>query len=78
MLHRFMKFRKERKLPPVSDERMAEEKDFLESAKGQLEALELIRERKLVSFSFRKSIAIPAAVALTPPLAYLDYWLLLL
>ena len=71
-------FKKQRTLPPVSDERMAEEKDFLESARGKLEALELIRERKLVTFSFRKAIAIPAAVVLTPVLAYADYWLLMI
>jgi hypothetical protein len=68
--------RREHKLSPVSDERMVEEKDFLESARGQMEALEVIREQKLVKYSFRKSIAIPAAVVLTPVLAHADYWLL--
>ncbi len=77
MLQRFMKFRKERNLPPVSDERMAEEKDFLDQAKEQLEALEDVRMRKFQVFSFRKGIAIPAAVVITPALAFADYWLLM-
>jgi hypothetical protein len=78
MLQRFLKFRKERFLPPVSDERMAQEKDFLDNAKGQLEVLEEVRMRKFQVFSFRKMWAIPLAVAFTPPLAYIDFWLLML
>lgn len=77
MLHRFMKFRKERVLSPVSDERIAEEKDFLESAKDQLKALEVIRQEKFKVFSFRKRLAVPVAVVLMPLLGFADYWLLM-
>ncbi len=67
-----------RELPELRD--MSDEADlaFLEQSKPHLEALEEIRLAKFKSFSWRKKIAIPVAVALTPPLAYIDVWLMFL
>jgi len=78
MLRRFLNWRKERTLPPVSDERLAEEKDFLDNAKDKLAKLEIIRRKKFKIFSRRKKLAVPAAVVLTPVLVFADYWLLML
>jgi len=73
----FLKTRfKEETLPEVSPERLAEEKNFIEKTKQQLEELELIREEKLATFLFRKRIAVPLAVVLTPIIGGFDYFLL--
>jgi hypothetical protein len=65
-------------LPEVSDVRLAEEKDFLDSAQEKLSHLEEVRKEKYKIFAFRKKIAIPLIVVLTPILAYADYLLLFL
>ncbi len=67
-----------RNIPEVSDVRLKEEQPFLEKSKLQLEMLEEIRKEKFRSYKWRKKIAVPSAMVLTPILAYIDYWLLLL
>ncbi len=70
--------RGKRELPEVRDIRDRENLDFLEESKPHLEELEGIRKGKMQSFKWRKGIAVPLAVALTPPLAYIDFWLMFL
>ncbi|MGH1456121.1 MAG: DUF3137 domain-containing protein [Alphaproteobacteria bacterium] len=70
--------RGKRELPEVRDIRDREDLDFLEESKPHLEELEGIRKGKMQSFKWRKGIAVPLAVALTPPLAYIDFWLMFL
>ncbi len=67
-----------RDLPEVTDLRDEDEKNFLERSKEHLEILEIVRKEKLSSFKWRKSVAIPVATVLTPPLMYLDFWLMFL
>lgn len=55
-----------------------DEKDFLETCKPELDTIEEFRLVKLRNYKLRKSIAIPVATLLTPILAYLDYWLIML
>lgn len=59
--------------------KMRDEDDntFLERVKTNLKGLEVIRQAKLKIYEFRKKIAIPLAVILTPPCAFIDFWLLL-
>lgn len=68
--------RKERGIPPVSDERLAEEEGFLDTAKEKLEELERIRKDKLKAFRFRRKWAIPLAIVLFPLTIGLDYVIL--
>ncbi len=70
--------RGKRELPEVRNIRNEDEKQFLKESKEHLEALEVVRQEKMKSFKWRKGIAVPLATALTPPLAYLDYWLMFL
>jgi len=51
---------------------------FLDQCRPKLRELETIRLEKLKVFAFRKKIAAPIAVIMTPLLGYIDYWLLLL
>ncbi|MGH1377882.1 MAG: DUF3137 domain-containing protein [Alphaproteobacteria bacterium] len=78
MLRAFLNRKKTRKLSEVSDVRLAEEKDFIERSKAHLEGLEDIRKVKLKSYNWRKRIAVPVTVVLTPLLGYVDYMLLFL
>lgn len=78
MLRALLNRKHTRKLSEVSDVRLAEERDFIEKSKAHLEGLEEIRLVKLNSYKWRKKIAIPVAVILTPVLGYLDYFLLFL
>ncbi|PCJ97838.1 MAG: hypothetical protein COA45_09120 [Zetaproteobacteria bacterium] len=78
MLRALLNRKKIRKLPEVSDIRLAKERDFIEKSKVHLEGLEDIRKTKLTIYKWRKRMAIPVAVILTPVLGYLDYFLLFL
>lgn len=78
MLRALLNRKKTRKLSEVSDVRLAEEHDFIEKSKAHLEGLEEIREVKLRSYKWRKKIAVPTAVVITPFLGYVDYMLLFL
>lgn len=62
----------------ISDVRTEDDQEFLECSKKALDDLEDIRLAKLKIYEWRKKIAIPGAVILTPICAYIDYWLLLL
>lgn len=68
---------KVRKIPEVTDIRDADEV-FLEKSKAHLEQLEEIRQDKFKVYKWRKRLAVPAAVVLTPLLGFIDYWLLML
>jgi hypothetical protein len=61
----------------ITDIRSVEEQQFLKQAEPKLEALEEIRKVKLKIYEFRKKLAIPAALLITPFLGYID-WILLL
>lgn len=67
-----------KKQPPLKGEPNDEELAFLERCKPDLEALEELRKVKLKIYEFRKKLAIPAVILLTPFLGYIDWWLLLL
>lgn len=51
---------------------------FLDQVRPKLERLENTRLDKLKIFSWRKKIAAPIAVVMTPVLGFIDYWLFLL
>ena len=68
--------RKNREIPEVRDIRGEEDVSFLLRSKAHLEALEEVRKKKFKIYKWRKSIAVPAAVILTPILGYVDYLLL--
>lgn len=78
MLRALLNRKKPRKLSRVSDVRLAEERDFIEKSKAYLEGLEEIRKVKLRRYKWRKKIAVPVAVVITPILGYVDYMLLFL
>ncbi len=65
-----------RPLPKVRDIREEDELSFLEKSKEHLEALEVIRKENFKSFKWRKKIAIPTAIIITPVLGYADYWMM--
>lgn len=67
-----------REIPAVTDLRDEDEKAFLDESKEHLDALEVVRQKKLHSYTWRKNVAVPLATALTPPLAYIDVWLMFL
>ena len=52
--------------------------NFLEEVRPKLNQLEQTRLEKLRSFNWRKKIAVPVGVVITPILGFIDYWLLLL
>lgn len=79
MLQALLNFRtQKRELPEVRDIRDDDDLKFLEESKPHLEALEDIRKDKYKTYSWRKRLAIPAAIIITPLLAFADYWLLML
>ena len=78
MLQALLKRTKKRELPEVSDVRLQKEQDFLEQSKEHLEELEIVRKKKHKTYKWRRRVAIPTATIITPPLMYLDYWLLML
>lgn len=51
---------------------------FLDKCRPKLEKLESVRLEKLRAFKFRKKLAAPIGVVLTPVFGFIDYWLLLL
>ncbi|MGH1374810.1 MAG: DUF3137 domain-containing protein [Alphaproteobacteria bacterium] len=68
---------KVRKIPEVTEIRDSEE-EFLEKSQAHLEQLEDIRQEKFRVYQWRKRIAIPVGVLLTPLLGFVDYWLLMI
>ncbi|MGN7437095.1 MAG: DUF3137 domain-containing protein [Alcanivorax sp.] len=79
MLQQLLNFRRQKRaLPEVKDIRNQEDIDFLEQSKAHLEELEDIRKEKFKTYKWRKKIAIPAGVVLTPFVGFVDFWLLML
>ncbi len=78
IIRQFQMDRRQKKMPEVRDVRDADEDKFLEESQGHLNALEEIRREKFRVYSWRKKVAVPLAVVLTPILGFVDYWLLLL
>ena len=77
MLQGLLNFRaKKRELKEVKDISDQDDMDFLEQSKKHLEKLEVYRKEKFKIYKWRKRIAIPTAVILTPITGSIDYWLL--
>ena len=62
--------------PQPFDLRAIDEAAFLAQSAPALEELEIIRTAKLKVYEFRKKLAMPFVLFLTPAFGYLDYWLL--
>ena len=52
------------------------DEEFYESAKPALEQLESIRKKKLITYNFRKKMALIGSIILVPALIYIDYLLI--
>jgi len=77
MLQGLLNFRaKKRELTEIKDIRNEDDLDFIEQSKVHLEELEVYRKEKFKIYKWRKRIAIPTAVILTPITGFIDYWLL--
>lgn len=78
MLQGMLKPKTQNMAPDVEDTRHADEQEFLRSSSESLNGLEKIRLEKFKIYMFRKKIAVPLGVVLTPVLGYIDYLLLAL
>lgn len=78
ILNQFRADYRQKDIPEIRDVREADDQKFLEESKAHLDALEDIRQEKFRVYSWRKRIAVPLAVILTPVLGFVDYWLLML